>query len=132
MTDFVRLIATPENMGAKGRLYSVAVEGGPTLGKSRDPLFAGARMLLDAGYSPEAMVVIRNSWLDHDSFEPVTIGRAAKFTTSEPDRGSVRVRRFEAGQRVGRGGEFLPSGASDGSGQPGTPIAVYGATGDAQ
>ena len=130
MTDFVRLIATPENMGAKGRLYSVAVEGGPTLGKSRDPLFAGARMLLEAGYSPEATVVVRNSWLDHDSFEPVTIGRAAKFTTSEPDRGSVRVRRFEAG-RPGVGAPQISAiGGSDGSGQPGKPGAVYEATED--
>lgn len=113
MTDFVRLIATPARMGAKGRIFSVEVEGGDVLGQTRDPLFAGARMLLDAGYPPEAMVVVRNSWLDHDSFEPVTIGRAAKFTTEESDRASVRVRRFKPRQTVGRGGEFSPSGASD-------------------
>lgn len=91
----IRIIATPENMASKGRIYSVSVEGGPTLGKTRLPFMAGARMLIEAGYPADDLVTMRHAGAKHDSFAPAPLGKVAKWTISEPDATSARCVTFQ-------------------------------------
>ncbi len=56
------------------------------------PLTAGARALLARGWDPNRLMTVRVIGRDYDSFKPIRIGDAAKWTVEESDKGGLRLR----------------------------------------
>jgi len=63
---------------------------------SRQPLFDGARKLLDRGYSPDATLVLRHQGAPHDAIAG-QIGQAAALTVDDNRNGAPRLRRWRKG-----------------------------------
>jgi hypothetical protein len=62
---------------------------------SRQPLYDGARALLDLGANPDALLTIRYAGKDHDSFAPRPIGELAQWMIEESDKGGLKRRRWK-------------------------------------
>jgi hypothetical protein len=62
---------------------------------SRQPLYDGARKLLDRGFAPTELLSIHHAGKDYDSFEPAPIGELAKWTIAESDRGGLQRQRWK-------------------------------------
>ncbi len=80
----IRLTRSAKGKIRPGRapLFTVYLDGEVLL-ETTTPLSAGARALLDQGYDPAELVTVRVEDRDHDSFKPITIGEAAKWTVRE-------------------------------------------------
>jgi hypothetical protein len=60
---------------------------------SHQPFLDGARELLQRGYDPETILVMRHAGSKTDSLRG-KIGEAAKWTVTEPDRGKIQFRKW--------------------------------------
>lgn len=87
--------------------YTMTYEG-EVLGESSQPIYDGARALLERGAHPALdKVVVRWEGKDHDSFLPVPLGFAGGLTVSEGDKGMVRK------EWVPFGGSLRPGGTAE-------------------
>ena len=57
---------------------------------SRQPLFDGARALLERGVAPDTPLAIRHAGKDHDSFAPEPVSELAKWTYVENPRDGLQ------------------------------------------
>jgi hypothetical protein len=91
---------------------------------SDQPLFDGARALLDAGYPPATLLTTRTIGAGFDNIIPAPMGKLAGMATVENNRdlGFAKYRPFIAP----RGGPSMRKSASEVSGQPPEEIALYG------
>jgi hypothetical protein len=95
--DVVRVLVTPHVTRNTHRdAFDVALDGEVIVTATRQPLFDSARRLLARGFDPRAMLTIRHAGAPHDSFVPIAVGEAAKWTVRERDRGGLRIERAMA------------------------------------
>ena len=67
---------------------------GEHIGKMREPLFEGARVLAARGVAGSDLVTSRHQEATHDSFAPVRVDVAAALTVADPDNGRLRVHKW--------------------------------------
>jgi hypothetical protein len=110
----IRLVVAPE---APGRLTArLEGTGEVIVASTRQPLVDGARVLLDQGYDPGALLTMRHEGMDYDSFRPMPIAEWAKWTYKEREKGGIAIERWMpfavpwSGQKAG----FEPSVAPEG------------------
>jgi hypothetical protein len=87
----VMITVTP-TAGRRGRrgYFDARLGGGRLLVRaSRQPFLDAARHLLDLGYDPANVLVMRHAGSDTDCLT-ARIGAAAKLRVKEPDRGRLR------------------------------------------
>ncbi len=101
-------------------VFEVYLDGEQLL-TTRRPLTDGARALLARGYNPNLPLAVRAENRNYDSFKPITIGEAAKWTVSEEDKGGLRLRPWKPHYRSGETGGNDRTGASSENGHSGTP-----------
>jgi hypothetical protein len=65
---------------------------GVVIGRSAQPLYDAARILLKAGYPGETLLTTRRHDRDFDSFEPAPIAELAQWTVVESGGGIHRAR----------------------------------------
>lgn len=102
MSDLLRL--TIETAETPGKF--VASLDGAFVCQSKTPLLDGARELLKRGVSPDALLTMRHSGADHDSFVPQPVAEWAKWAVSETERDGLRRYRWAPRPEGG----FLPTG----------------------
>jgi hypothetical protein len=87
------ILATP----VKGRPGHFTAHAGARLlcSSTREPFLAGARRLLELGYEPKAVIVLRGPGSTTDRLRS-TVGSAARLTVEESDRRSPRFRLWKA------------------------------------
>jgi len=76
----------------RGPLFDCKVEGRLIVERSHQPFLEGARWLVELGYDPEALLVMRHAGSDLDSLR-ATIGAAARLTIKERN-GAPRFERW--------------------------------------
>ncbi len=64
---------------------------------------------MQRGYDPDLPLVVRAENRNYDSFKPVTIGEAAKWTVSEENKGGPGRRRDATKWTVGEADKSGPS-----------------------
>jgi hypothetical protein len=79
-------------------LFEAALDG-KLICKSRTPFCTAARVLLERGYPPGAIIVLRHVGSDTDSLR-ATIAAAAKLTVQDDDRGTPRFRPWKPFSRA--------------------------------
>jgi hypothetical protein len=62
--------------------------------RTRQPLLDAARRLLDLGANPARLLTMRHAGAAHDSFLAAPIGRLARWTCKERDRGGITIERW--------------------------------------
>ncbi len=67
---------------------------GELLLTTKRPLTDGARALLARGYDLDQLMTVCAENRNYDSFKPITIGEAAKWTVGDTDRSGLRLRRW--------------------------------------
>ena len=97
LKNMLRLIVTPSlsESGVHYDRFDVFFEGVLLVRATRQPLYDGARALIDQGYSPEMFVTFRHDGASHDSFKPMKLGEAAKWTVEERDKKGLRRTRWK-------------------------------------
>lgn len=85
----MEIVAKPIGQGR----FAVMLDG-HELGRTRQPLYEGARMLLAAGHDPEAMLTMRLDGSAFPSFKPMSIAALAKWTIEETDESGLKRRRW--------------------------------------
>jgi hypothetical protein len=73
--------------------YTATLPNGENLVTSHQPLFAGARALAARGVDPATLLTMRHAG-SHTVAMRSTVGRAAKLTVEEPDRGGLSIRAY--------------------------------------
>jgi hypothetical protein len=91
MSELLRLILTPHTT-RHGQF--VASLDGEVVCVSDQPLFDGARELLQRGYHPAARLTTRHLGKPYDNFVPARLDRLAKWTVSESDRDGLQYRKY--------------------------------------
>ena len=87
--------ANPQQPGVRGApKFDVFAEGEGLILRTSKPLHDGARRLLDLGYDPDELMTVRVEGRDYDSFKPIKIGEAAKWTVSESERQGLRRQKY--------------------------------------
>ena len=89
----VRLERAPTGRLRKTRApaFDVFLDGDLLLTTPR-PLTDGSRALLARGYDPARLMTVRVRGKTYDSFKPITIGAAAKWTVTEGDKAGLSRR----------------------------------------
>ena len=76
---------------------------------------------LQRGYDPDMPLAVRAENRNYDSFKPITIGEAAKWTVSEENKGGLRLRPWKPHYRSGETGGNDRQCASSENRHPETP-----------
>jgi hypothetical protein len=88
----IRLVVAPEAAGRfTARLEST---GEVIVAGTRQPLVDGARELLARGFDPATPLTMRHEGKAYDSFQPLAIGKWAKWTYKEREKGGLAVERW--------------------------------------
>src|SRR5712664_4052890 len=88
----IRLVVAPE---AAGRFTARPESTGEVIVSStRQPLVDGARELLARGFDPTTPLTLRHEGKAYDSFQPLAIGKWAKWTYKEREKGGLAVERW--------------------------------------
>ena len=72
-------------------IFDVFLDGELLLSTPR-PLTDGSRTLLARDYDPDRLMTVRVRGRDYDSFKPIRIGEAAKWTVEESDKNGLQRR----------------------------------------
>src|SRR4051812_46353409 len=93
MTE-IRILLEPRGRGRYAAFLDDNASGDLPIATSGQPFYQSARVLLERGHDPTALLIARHRG------SPViasrqTIGEAAKWTVSEPDRGTISIRRYD-------------------------------------
>jgi hypothetical protein len=123
---FIRLILTPPKTQAdrkKWKYTAVREDTGEFVVKSHQPLYDGARTLIEQGLPGDTLLTMRHAHLDMDSWTPTPISQLAKWTVWElPNRSGLRRAKYRHGvvlersgiDAEGVGGKTLPAHAPQG------------------
>lgn len=95
MDEIVRLTIKPHNHHSPSRTIKYqAWLGAELIVTSHQPLFDGARVLLDMGYNPSRLITTRQDKNQYDNFVPVTIGYASGRSCDEHARAFTRYIKY--------------------------------------
>ena len=93
--NMIALTLTPHRERAGYHLDRFdAYVGDELIVTSRQPLFDGARKLLERGHDPATPATIRHRGKDYDSFVPRPLSELAQWTIEESDKGGLKRRRW--------------------------------------
>jgi hypothetical protein len=91
MPDILRVIVSNPHLRHNGAPRYECRLGNDLLCLSHQPIYDVARVLLKRGYDPATPLTTRHAGSPHDSFIPAPLGRLAKWTVTERDRGGLSV-----------------------------------------
>jgi hypothetical protein len=96
MTNTERLLLTEKPLPTTASneiasFFAVLESTGELVVVSHKPLVDGARELIARGFDPATPLTMRHAGNAHDSFTPMSIGHWAKWTYTEPDKGTFRM-----------------------------------------
>lgn len=89
--DLIRLLLRPaglsDTQAGPPEFDASREDTGKHVVRSSQPLYAGARVLLDGGTLPTALLTTRHVGLSYDSFRPAPVGALAKMRCKEGREG---------------------------------------------
>ena len=100
---------------------AVREDTGEVVVRSGQPLYDGARALLEAGLPPGTLLTMRHVSSANDSWVPTRIDELAKWTVKESNRGGLTRRRWQPHPRSTPEGLAKPAGDA-----PGTRVSPEG------
>ena len=106
-------------------VFAAKIDGRPIC-RSRTPFCTSARLLIERGYAPGAILVMRHAGNSTDALT-ATIGAAARLTVEEGDR-EPRFRLWKPFRAGAVKPPMRPSGPAGVRGQPGSFGALAGSS----
>ncbi|MGI9489768.1 MAG: hypothetical protein ACR2RF_28555 [Geminicoccaceae bacterium] len=91
------LIVSPSE-GNAGRRYGDRFDArldGDLVVASSQPMYDGARALMNRGFPAETLLTMRHHNRDYDSFKPMTIGWLAQWTLSDSPKTGLSRRKWQ-------------------------------------
>ncbi len=104
----MHLVLSPGALTTRGQRYVATDASDRVWATSRQPFYAAARALLEAGHSPDEVLTASHAGSSIVAMRS-TIGEAAKWTVEEDANGRMRRRPWQARPE---GGATLPEGVT--------------------
>lgn len=111
-----------ERRGYRLDKFSVFLGAKRIIGSTSSPLYAGARVLLERGHTPEQLMTITLGGRAYGSFVPAPIGELAKWTIEESDQRGLSRREWRPfSGRVAQDGRSSSTASSTAAKPPAMP-----------